>query len=105
MLSGEYALNLLEGAALSRARQLEAQDPDFRREVAFWHEGFAALADADPVVPPARVRRGIEARLFDQHPASWLDRLFLPENRLALVAVGLAKVALIAALLWVLAGR
>lgn len=103
MLAGEYALDLLEGAELSRARQLDVEDPEFHLEVARWQEGFASLADAEPVVPAARVIRGIESRLFDERQASWLDWLFMPENRAALIAVGIAKIALIGVILWLLA--
>lgn len=69
--AAEYVLGLLgpEEAAAARAR-LE-RDAEFRAEVAFWTERFAALAEAEAeeAPPPATLYRSIEARLFEDGAA------------------------------------
>ena len=64
LLAAEYALGLLEGAALVEARRLEATDPGFARAVAQWQERLMPLAGEVPAVAPDpalwdRVRRAI----------------------------------------------
>lgn len=56
VLAGEYALGVLTGEELRRARELEASDPSFRTAVERWTGRFASfLADADPVQPPQQL--------------------------------------------------
>ncbi len=65
-LAAEYALGVLEGDELARARALNAADPDFAEEVASWSGRFAPLLDeVEPVAPPARVLAAIEQQLGD----------------------------------------
>lgn len=63
-LAAEYALGVLDGEALVRARLLSAADPQFRAEVARWSGRLAPLLDDVPTVaPPARAWPGIDAAL------------------------------------------
>lgn len=63
-LAAEYALGLLEGEELLRARSLEARDPVFAGAVARWQAHFAPLLDAVPeATPRADLWQAIEARL------------------------------------------
>jgi anti-sigma-K factor RskA len=63
-LAAEYALGLLEGEELLRARRLEARDPAFASEVARWQAHFAPLLDEVPAAQPrAGLWQGIEAQL------------------------------------------
>lgn len=66
-LAAEYALGLLEGEELLRARGREARDPAFAEAVTRWQEHFAPLLDE---VPPALTRadlwQAIEAALGPQ---------------------------------------
>lgn len=55
-LAAEYALGLLEGEELLRARGLEARDPAFAAAVARWQTHFAPLLDE---VPAAQARAGV----------------------------------------------
>ncbi len=66
-LSAEYALGTLQGRARRRFEQLLRTDPALRRQVAAWQEQLQPLNEAiEPVPPPARVWRGIEARIRPQ---------------------------------------
>ena len=63
-LAAEYALGVLEGEELGRARALAAADAQFAGEVAQWVGRLAPLLDEiEPVAPPARVLAAIEQRL------------------------------------------
>lgn len=65
-LAGEYVLRLLPPDEARAFERRLAADPALRALVAGWAERLARLADeVAPVTPPARVKRGIEARLFD----------------------------------------
>jgi anti-sigma-K factor RskA len=63
-LAGEYALGLLTGDELRRARELERTDPAFRAEVGRWSGRFAPMLDqVDAVAPPQGTWSAIEQRL------------------------------------------
>lgn len=65
-LAAEYALGVLEGDALARARSLAERDPSFRAEVARWTGRLAPLLeDVEPAAPPQDVWSRIEARIED----------------------------------------
>lgn len=70
-LAGEYALGLLTGDELGRARSLMASDPAFRAEVARWLERLAPLLDeVAPVKPPAAAWRQIAEQTGADEPAN-----------------------------------
>jgi anti-sigma-K factor RskA len=63
-LAAEYALGLLEGEELLRARGLEAGDPAFAAAVARWQTHFAPLLDDVPAaMPRADLWQAIEREL------------------------------------------
>lgn len=63
-LAAEYALGLLEGDELAQAKELERDDPAFRKAVDRWTNRLAPmLDDVTPVAPPAGVLAGIERRI------------------------------------------
>ncbi|WP_425050111.1 hypothetical protein [Psychromarinibacter sp. S121] len=100
-LAGELALGLLEGEERTRALRLVESDPDLRMAMMFWNERLVTLCDEDEapeVRPPARVQRAIETSLWGEavmpRPGFW-DALFAPENRGLVVAVVVAKAALL----------
>ena len=63
-LAAEYALGLLEGEDLLRARGMEARDVAFAEAVAAWHVHFAPLLDELPeAMPRAGLWHRIEAEL------------------------------------------
>lgn len=105
VLTAEYALGLLaEDERRAMARRL-GDDAALQAELAFWQERFAGLMPGEEVTPPAHVLTGIRAELFGEERRSLLQDILHPTNRGAVIAIGAAKVALIAAVLWLLAGR
>ncbi|WP_284124540.1 anti-sigma factor [Parerythrobacter aestuarii] len=63
-LAAEYALGLLEGEELLRARGMEARDADFAATVAKWQAHFAPLLDEVPAQEPRTdLWQSIEAEL------------------------------------------
>ena len=63
-LAAEYVLGTLRGRARRRFEALADADPDVRAAVQRWERGLTPLAErVAPVEPPARVWRGIEARI------------------------------------------
>ncbi len=69
-LAGEYALGVLDGEELARARALLAADPEFRAEVGRWYGRLAPLLDEiAPAAPRDEVWRAVEARLGAEEPA------------------------------------
>ena len=63
-LAAEYALGVLDGEALRRARSLAASDPEFGDQVARWSGRLAPLLDdVQPVSPPARLWSNIDRHL------------------------------------------
>jgi anti-sigma-K factor RskA len=81
LLSAEYALGTLRGAARRRFERWLRADPELRATAAQWGEHLVRMTDAvAPVTPPARVWEAIEARLPGAAPAvraAWWDRLGL----------------------------
>ena len=75
MLSVEYILGTLQGAARIRFEQLLKQRADWAQSFAWWESHIHLLADTVPAVnPPKRVWKTIESRLFAQRAAkanSW----------------------------------
>lgn len=65
-LAAEYALGVLTGDELRRARELERTDPQFRQQVARWSGRLAPMLDEiQPVQPPPAAWAGIRQRLGD----------------------------------------
>jgi anti-sigma-K factor RskA len=63
-LAAEYALGLLSGDELRRARERVRTDPAFRQEVARWRGRLVPmLDDVDAAEPPASAWQAIEQRL------------------------------------------
>jgi len=63
-LASEYALGVLGGDELRRARELERTDSAFRREVARWRGRLAPMLDeVDAADPPPSAWNAIERRL------------------------------------------
>lgn len=64
MLAGEFALGLLTGEELSKARERLVADPEFAAEVARWRGRLAPLhAETDTVAPPQGLWSQIENEL------------------------------------------
>ena len=94
-LAAEFALGVLEGDELARARALSAAHPEFAEEVASWSGRFAPLLDeVEPVAPPARVLAAIQQQLGDlPRPA---DNVVYLRRRLSVwrgFAVGASAIA------------
>ncbi|MDQ3482487.1 MAG: anti-sigma factor [Pseudomonadota bacterium] len=68
-LAAEYAIGLLEGGDLVRARGLLRTDGEFAAEAARWAGHLAQLLEEiEPVVPPTRVLAAVEDRIAEpQH--------------------------------------
>ena len=65
-LAAEYALGVLTGEELRRARELARTDPGFRSEVARWSGRLAPILDEiEPVAPPPQAWDAIRHRLAD----------------------------------------
>ena len=110
-LAAEYALGTLRGRARERLRGWMREDAALARAAAEWDERLAPLAEAvRPVPAPARVWRGIEARLPGEArrgapagAAGWWDRVAFWRS-LGLLASG-AAAALLAVLVLLPAGK
>lgn len=64
LLAGEYALDLLRGAARRRFERLLIEDARLRGEVTAWEERFAAWnLGLQPVTPPNSAWRKLQARI------------------------------------------
>lgn len=95
-LAAEYALGTLRGRARDRLRAWMREDAALARAVAEWESRLAPLGEAvRPVRAPARVWRGIEARLGAAPAPGWWDRVAFWRG-LGLLASG-ATAALVAA--------
>ncbi|MES2579263.1 MAG: anti-sigma factor [Pseudomonadota bacterium] len=82
MLSVEYILGTLKGAARIRFEQLLKQRADWSQTFNWWESHIHLLADTVPAVkPPNKVWKNIEARLFNknatQSNAWWKSFAFL----------------------------
>lgn len=63
-LAAEFALGVLDGEALARARSLVTLDPEFRANIARWSGRLAPLLDdVAPIAPPAHTWPNIDAAL------------------------------------------
>lgn len=61
----EFLLGLMSEAEAKAFRERLAEDPDARRDYAFWAERVASITDdINPVEPPASLRRRIMRNLF-----------------------------------------
>ena len=81
MLSAEYILGTLKGAARRRFEQLIRQKPVWAQTLNWWEGHMHLLADTVPAVsPPNKVWKNIEAQLFNrkatQHSAWWKNWAF-----------------------------
>lgn len=82
-LAAEYAAGTLRGHARRRFEALLPAHPELREAVRRWQDRLLPMTVVlPPQVPPARVWRGIEQRLWPQQPASpgavpqaWWQRL------------------------------
>ena len=104
-LAAEYVLGTLRGRARQRFEAIARADPAVAAAVRRWEAEFAPLLDRVPAVePPARVWRGIEARIGTSAPASagfWSSVGFW--RSFGLLAGGVASV-LLAAFLYISGG-
>ncbi len=75
MLSAEYILGTLKGAARRRFEQLSKQRPDWAQTLHWWESRLHLLADTVPAANPSnKVWKNIEAQLFNRkatQQASW----------------------------------
>ncbi|WP_298492035.1 anti-sigma factor [uncultured Maritimibacter sp.] len=73
-LAGEYVLGLMSMQDAAAFQQRLNREPALRILVRDWQEGFVTLTDdIQPVVPPSRVWRGVNTRLFRGNSAPrWL---------------------------------
>jgi len=81
MLSAEYILGTLKGAARRRFEQLIRQKPVWAQTLNWWEAHMHLLADTVPAIsPPNKVWKNIEAQLFNrkatQHSAWWKNWAF-----------------------------
>ena len=82
LLSIEYILGTLKGAARNRFEQLLKQRADWSQTFNWWESHIHLLADTVPAVkPPKKVWKNIEARLFNKNAAQsnawWKSFAFL----------------------------
>lgn len=82
MLSAEYVLGTLKGAARKRFEQLLRQRTDWAQTLNWWESQLHLLADTAPAVkPPNLVWKKIETRLFNKKTAPnntwWKSLAFL----------------------------
>ena len=102
VLTAEYALGLLTEEERKACERLMLDDRDMRDRLAFWQERFSMLLPEASVTPPAHILSNLRAELFGEpEPGFWRDILH-PKNRTSVIALGTAKVALIAAIIWLL---
>lgn len=106
-LAAEYALGVLTGDELRRARMREQTDGEFRDEVARWTARLVPLLDeADEVSPPASAWKAIKSRIGPEASNDNLQVLTGQVARWRGIAVGMTAIAasLSVALLWTLPG-
>ncbi len=78
LLAAEYALGVLEGDELVRARALLASDQSFVTQVTYWEMRLTGLTeDIEEVVPSAKSKAQLNARLFGAAKSSnWMSWLW-----------------------------
>lgn len=93
-LAAEYALGLLTGDELDRARALERSDPAFRALVERWAGQLAPMLDSvDPVEPPASAWSAIEGELDRAETKGSVIALTRRLNRWRGLATGMTALA------------
>lgn len=93
-VAGEYALGVLVGDELQRARELERTDLGFRAEVGRWTGRLAPMIDeVEPVAPPASAWAAIERRLGAEPANDNVVDLRRSIKRWRWVATGMSAVA------------
>lgn len=98
-LAGEYALHLMDAQERRSFEVQLADEPDLRRLLREWDEGFVTLAeDIEPVEPPRTLKGQIRKRLFEE-PANTAKSRF---SLFGLSGAGLAALAFAAVALIVL---
>lgn len=76
LLTGEYVLGLLRGAARRRFERLLIEDARLRAEVTAWEEKFSAWnRGLQPLSPPASVWRRLQARIEAEAKSARAPRL------------------------------
>ncbi|KAA2311452.1 hypothetical protein DL237_05090 [Pseudooceanicola sediminis] len=105
-LAGEFALGLLQGQDRQDALHALNIDPQMRAAVQAWEEDFATCffgAATVDATPPGAAWSRIETTLFGARPVPiWrraLQVAVAPENRGLVIALALAKIGLLA---WIL---
>ena len=74
MLAAEYALGVMQGAERDAFARRMADEPALAAAVRNWDEHFVSFAnELEPAVPPARVQKQLETRLFgeEKKPSLW----------------------------------
>lgn len=75
LLSAEYVLGTLKGAARRRFEQLSRQRPDWLQSCNWWESHMHLIADTVPATTPSiKVWKNIEAQLFNRkaaQPSVW----------------------------------
>jgi anti-sigma-K factor RskA len=93
-LAGEFALGVLDGEDLARARSLHAADADFRSEVADWWVRLAPLLDeVEDREPPVRVWAALQRRIGGEQVGDSDARLRKRLNLWRGVAAGASALA------------
>lgn len=93
-LAAEYALGVLTGAELQRARELLRTDVIFRAQVARWSGRLAPLLDESPdTAPPASAWTGIQRRLGASNEQSNVIRLRRRVNQWRGMAAAMSAIA------------
>lgn len=81
-LAAEYALGVLEGPELARARQLMDTDPGFMRLVESWNQQLAPLSRlADDAPPPSDLWARIDASVTPAEPGPVANDNVVPLRR------------------------
>ena len=102
VLTAEYALGLLSGEEEREIARRLKDDRAMQDELMFWESRLIDLMPVLEVAPPPRVLAELKARLFDDAPQTRRTSVAAPDSRRTVVAVAVAKVAVILALIWFL---
>ncbi len=77
-IAAEYVIGLLPGPEREAATLRIESDLEFSEQVAWWTTKLEALnADFSSVIPPARVKKRIDQRLFGERKRSWFPWLIM----------------------------